>query len=200
MSSVSATLQKTSIQVNLANLGNTDQSASTGFASSALLNAPENVANNANARVLYKSYQSLFDLNPNEIVTIERIIISKAQGSTAISASSITNKIRVSKALVTAGRETTTPTITQASEIQIASVTTSLANVAKLEAGPVSNVDLDSSIGLKVGEINGLFNDANDATSAGLIIYNSAVNGEKANAALVGSLNFDIYFRKTARN
>lgn len=192
MSFANSNMQKVTLTVDLATLANTDQSASSGQLSSALIATP---ANGTTKKSYRGSIASILDMNANEGIIIGRVTISKTLGSATITSSSIANQVRLAKNVVTSGAETATPTVTQASEVTLAQLTLSNANVTKLETQPVTNVDLDASIGLKVSEQVLTYADI----ANGLSVYMSVLTAELASASATGTVSIDIFFRKVAR-
>lgn len=191
MSTITQERKIKTLTIDLSKLVNTDQSSVTGFLPQAKVNTP-----GTGKSVYFTAFKNLFNTESNVGIVIEKITVAKKYGSATLVSSAVTNEFRVSKLKVTAGIDTQIPTITQASEVKLAQVVLTAANLAILEARPMLAKETDNVGGTEDGEISVEYN---DNTDAGLGCYLSVVTGELATATATGELELSIQYRQVAR-
>jgi len=179
------------LTIDLSKLANTDQSSVTGFLPQAKVTTP-----GTGKSIYFTPFRDLFDMQSDTGAVIEKITIAKDMDSETIVSSAVTNELRINKLKVTAGLNTETPTVTQASEVAVCNVVLSNANVAILEARPMLAKETANIAGIEDGEIAVEFN---DITDAGLACYLSVVTAELATATATGIVKVNIQYRQVAR-
>lgn len=192
MSLENNSLQHKTITVDLSKLSNTDLSTASGKIDTAGIAA----GNTASKPAYFGSLASLLGLKAGEGAVIQHITVTKSDDSATVVSSAVTNVLTAGLATVTAGLESKTPTVTQASEIALASLLLDSAGATAINAKPITGADFTAG---QVDNSTGYALPFTAKDNLGLVIYNGVVTAELATATLVGKVNIQVSFRKTNR-